>query len=121
MTAFAQRQRVEVGRTLYGVPTFDVATVVDLPTEDTVRVVIDGHAEHPRVIDAELILPIPGAVSRHITRLIEALGAVTDEERADVEAELQHRLLGHDNLVDYARMVAAATSEIAEAVQGGRA
>lgn len=117
---FAQGQRVEVMWTRYAVTTFEVATVVDIPTEDSLRVRFDSTGRVD-VVDRDSVLDIPKAVGRHVTRLIEALGAVTDEERADVEAELQHRLLGHDSLVEHARMVAAATAEIAEAVQGGRA
>lgn len=115
-------QRVEVARTAYGVATFDLGTVVDFPNEDThVRVLLDAHADagHPaRIFERESVLPMPESVSRHVTRLLKALGAVSDGERAAVDAELRDQLMTESGLIDFARNVAARVESVSAAVRG---
>jgi hypothetical protein len=119
----AAGQRVEVARTAYGVATFELATVVDFPNEDShVRVLFDAHVERgtsaARVVDRADVLSIPEAVSRHITRLIAALGSVGVDEAPAVEDELHRRLMTHSRLIDFARDVADQSASVAAAVKG---
>ena len=102
---FAQRQRVEVVRKVGGTTLLEVGTVVDLPTEDMVRVELDTQPGVGRIYDVADVSSIPEAVSRHITRLIAALGAVSPDEQAAVEDELHRRLSTRPALIDFARGV----------------
>lgn len=115
---FAQRQRVEVVRKVGGATLLEVGTVVDLPTEDLVRVELDEQPGVARVYDVADVSAIPEAVSRHITRLISALGAVTDGERAAVEDELHRRLATRPSLIDFARGVSDLAESVDDAVRG---
>lgn len=116
---FAQRQRVEVVRRVGGATLLEVGTVVDLPTEDLVRVELDIRPGVATVYDVADVSTIPEAVSRHITRLISALGAVTVDEAPAVEDELHRRLMTHRHLIDFARSVSdLADDSVAAAVRG---
>lgn len=115
-------QRVEVARSLAGVTTYDLGTVADFPNEDThVRVKLDVHVDagHPaRVFDRGDVSTIPEAVSRHITRLLSALGSVSNDELDAVAGELHRRLMTHASLIDFARDVADRSQSVAAAVRG---
>ena len=102
---FAQRQRVEVVRKVGGTTLLEVGTVVNLATEDLVRVELDTQPGVGRIYDVADVSSIPEAVSRHITRLIAALGAVSPDEQAAVEDELHRRLSTRPALIDFARGV----------------
>ena len=115
---FAQRQRVEVVRKVGGATLLEVGTVVDLPTEDMVRVALDAQPGVGRIYDVADVSSIPEAVSRHITRLIAALGAVTLTEAPAVEDELHRRLMTHRRLIDFARGVSDLGDDVAAAVRG---
>lgn len=121
MTGLVAGQRVEVARQLLGVTTFDLGTVVDFPNEDEhVRVLLDVHGSsgHARVFHRGDVYTIPEAVSRHITRLMTALGQVTDAEKVAVDAELHRRLMTGTGLIDFARDVADNSTSVAAAVKG---
>ena len=78
-------QRVAVTRTVYGSPTLALGTVVDIPSEELVRVRLDNQDSGSNVLDVAAVQSVPDAVRRLVIDLHDLLAEVTPEENLEVE------------------------------------